>query len=135
MRKYFVVLLVLFVLLISLVTMRIITPVATLSTTSTWHSLISFSGHDSQHTSSFTVPRQWRISWRCTGYDDGVTGSFGASPHTSQGLVPVVASGQCPPGDVGSGHVDETGAGTFWLDVHAAGNWWQATVEIPAGSP
>jgi len=137
MRKYLF-LFTLLLLLVFLVTLRILLPVATISpahSSSTWKPLTSFSGHDSLRTATFTVPRHWRLSWRCTGYDDGIAGSFGAVPHEAHGLLGVVARGSCAANAVSSGYTDESRAGTYSLTVFAAGNWWTATVEIPASSP
>jgi hypothetical protein len=107
------------------------TPTPTLPKPAHWRTLRTFTGSGNQSTATFTVSLQWRLSWRCKGFNDAV-GQIGMLPHNkSNSVIKDFASGTCQIGGETVGHLDEIGAGTYWLEIIADGGGWTVSVQVP----
>jgi hypothetical protein len=101
-----------------------------------WKTLTSFSGKNNQISETFTVSKDWKIIWTCdpNSNKDGIYNIIIYKHKT-----PVIKNNDVPQADVNqicasgstTDETDETGAGSYYLEINSGGSW-TITIQEPA---
>lgn len=97
-----------------------------------WTTTHTFTGNGPQKTSTFTVPDDWKLLWKCTPSSfDGGSYNVQASVTGSDGtpLDPVAINTICKNGNT-SGSTEEHQGGTVYLDVNSEAAWTLTVQEL-----
>ena len=96
-----------------------------------WTTIHSYSGNGTQKTGIFSVPTDWRISWKCTGFTDGsgIDGNMNITIYDDQNnLIDNLYENCKVTGS--SGVSEEHQGGNVYLSIDQAGSGWSVQVQV-----